>query len=161
MKTLKKRKAERKTDYGKRIKLLKSRMPRLVFRRSNRYLTAQYIVSEEAKDKIIFGINSKELIKYGWPEKSKNVKSIPASYLLGFLTGKKIIKEKLKVPVVDVGMMRTLHKARIYAFFSGLGDAGVKIKCKKEFFPPENRIKGEHLKNKIRFTEIKSKIEKL
>lgn len=161
MKTLKRRKLEGKTDYGKRIKLLKSKCPRLVFRRSNRYLTAQYVVGEEAKDRIIFGINSKNLIKHGWPEKSKNTKSIPAAYLLGLMTGKKILKEKLKMPVVDFGMLRALHKARVYAFIKGLIDSGVKTECKKELFPAEERIRGEHLKNKIPFAEIKSKIEKL
>jgi hypothetical protein len=43
----------------------------------------------------------------------------------------------------------------------GLIDAGIKIECKKEFFPEEDRIKGEHLKNKIQFNEIKSKIDKI
>ncbi len=161
MKTLKRRKSERKTDYGKRIKLLKSRRPRIVFRRSNRYLTAQYVVSDEARDKIIFGINSKELVKYGWPEKSKNLKSIPASYLLGFMAGKKILTAKLEMPVADFGMLRALHKTRIYAFLKGLIESGIKIECKKELFPSEERIKGDHLKNKIPFTEIKSKIDKL
>ncbi len=161
MKTLKRRKSEGKTDYGRRIKLLKSRTPRLVFRRSNRYLAAQYAVSEEAKDKIIFGINSKSLTKYGWPEKSKNLKSVPASYLLGFMAGKRILRKKLKMPVVDFGMLRALHKTRVYAFLKGLIDSGIKTECKKELFPAEERIRGEHLKNKIPFAEIKLKIDEL
>lgn len=161
MKILKRRKSEGKTDYGKRIKLLKSRSPRVVFRRSNRYLLSQYVVSEEAKDKIIFGINSQSLAEYGWPEKSKSMKSVPAAYLLGLMTGRRILKEKLKTPVVDFGMLRALHKTRIYSFLKGLIDSGIKIECKKELFPAEERIRGEHLKNKIPFAEIKSKIEKL
>jgi len=52
-----------------------------------------------------------------------------------------------------------LHKTKIYAFLKGLLDAGLKIKHQEKVFPDENRIKGEHLKNKINFTEIKSKIE--
>jgi hypothetical protein len=58
-------------------------------------------------------------------------------------------------------MNRVLHKNKIYAFLKGLIDAGIEINCKKEFFPEESRIKGEHLKNKIPFEEIKSKIDKL
>ena len=37
---------------------------------------------------------------------------------------------------------------------------GIKIKCGEEAFPDEKRIRGEHLKNKIKFDEIKSNIEK-
>ena len=161
MKTLKKRRKEHKTDYLKRLKLLKSGKPRIVFRRTNRYLISQYIKSKEAKDKVILGVDSKELQTYGFPENSKgSLKSIPASYLTGLLTGKKIISKKLETPIVDFGMLRTIHKTRVYAFLKGLIDAGIKIKCPKDAFPEENKIKGENLKNKIPFEEIKSKIEK-
>jgi ribosomal protein L18 len=47
------------------------------------------------------------LLNYGWPkELSGSLKSITASYLTGLLIGKKIIKEKLETPILDVGMMR-------------------------------------------------------
>lgn len=163
MKILKRRRRERKTDYSKRIKLLKSGSPRIIFRRTNRYIIAQYITSKQSQDKIEFGINSKKLMEYGWPEEFKgSLKSIPASYLLGLLMGRNIIKKKLKTPIVDFGMLRTIHKNRIYAFLKGLIDSDIKIKCKEEFFPPEDKIKGKNLKkdfSKI-FEEIKSKIEK-
>jgi len=41
----------------------------------------------------------------------------------------------------------------------GLKDSGLDIKCPEEAIPSEERIKGEHLKNKISFDEIKSQIE--
>ena len=63
-------------------------------------------------------------------------------------------------PIIDFGMARVLHKTRVYAFILGLIDSGIKIECKKESFPEESRIKGNHLKNKIPFDEIKSKIDK-
>ena len=159
MKTLKRRRKEFRTDYKKRFALLKSRMPRIVFRKTNRYLIAQYVKSKEAQDKIVFGINSKELLKYGWSEK-ENIKSISAAYLTGYLIGKKILLKKLEKPILDFGMARVLHKTGIYAFIKGLIDSGIKIECDKENFPDESRIKGEHLKNKISFDEIKLKIEK-
>ena len=59
MKTSKKRRKEAKTDYGKRIKLLKSSSPRIVFRKTNKYVIIQYVISKEAKDEIEFGITSK------------------------------------------------------------------------------------------------------
>ena len=160
MKTLKRRRREHKTDYLKRIKLLKSGKPRIVFRKTNKYIISQYVISEEARDKTKIEVNSKKLLKYGWPEESKgSLKSIPAAYFTGLLIGKKIIKERLETPIVDFGMIISLHKTRIYAFLKGLIDAGIKIKCNEENFPSEEKIKGENMKNRISFEEIKSKID--
>lgn len=154
------RRREGKTDYSKRIILLKSGAARIVFRKTNRYLIAQYIKSKEAKDSIEFGMNSKALLKYGWPEKAKgSLKSLPAAYLLGVLTAKKITDKK-KLPIVDMGMIGSVHKSRAYAFVKGLLDSGISVKHKEGIFPDENRIKGEHMKNNIPFDEIKSKINK-
>lgn len=163
MKTLKRRRLEGKTDYAKRIKLLKSEMPRIVFRKTNRYIIAQYATSREAQDKIEIGITSRNLKKFGWPEEMNgSLKSIPASYLTGLLAGKEIISKKLKTPVVDLGMIRAISKNKIFAFIKGLVDAGVKIKCDEENFPEEGRIEGKHMKKDFSktFKEIKSKIEK-
>src|SRR3989344_4343610 len=156
--TLKRRRNEYKTDYKKRFALLKSRAARIVFRKTNRYLIAQYVKSKEAQDAISLGIDSRELLKYSWPEK-ESIKSTPAAYLTGYLFGKKILLKKLETPVLDFGMARVLHKTRTHAFIKGLIDSGIKIECAKENFPEESRIRGEHLKNKIPFEEIKSKIE--
>jgi len=111
MKILKRRKRERKTDYLRRLKLLKSGLPRVVFRKTNRYIISQYIESEAAQDRVIFGFTSKDLLRYGWPEKLKgSLKSLVASYLLGYLTGKKILKDKLEKPIIDLGMIRSIKK---------------------------------------------------
>ncbi len=160
MKIQKRRKREHKTDYGKRLKLLKSGKPRVVFRASNRYIIAQYIESSDAQDKAKFGVSSKELLKFGWNEKTKgSLKSIPASYLTGFLMGKKVLKTAGDV-VLDFGMKRMIYKTRVYAFIKGLKDAGVNVNCDEKFFPNEEKLKGEHMKNKINFNEIKSQVEK-
>ena len=96
MKTLKKRRRQYKTDYANRLELLKSEKPRIVFRKTNSYIIAHYVVSKEAQDKTQIGISSKHLLKYGWPEKFKgSLKSIPAAYLTGYLIGKQIISKKL------------------------------------------------------------------
>jgi len=161
MKTLKRRRREHKTDYLKRLKLLKSEKPRIVFRRTNKYIIAQYVESEEARDKIILGVNSKDLLKYGWPENAKgSLKSITACYLTGYLIGKQINNKKLENPITDFGMLRAIHKSKVFAFLKGLKDSGISVKCKEEAFPSEERIKGEHLKNKIDIEKIKEKIGK-
>ena len=163
MRTIKRRRKENKTDYLKRLKLLKSKIPRIVFRKTNKYVMAQYVVSKQAKDKVEIGLSSKQLVKYGWPKEFQgSLKSIPASYLTGFLIGKRIIKEKKETPIIDLGMMRVLHKTKIFAFLKGLIDAGIEIKHKKDVFPDDEKITGKNLKKDFSktFNEIKSKIEK-
>ena len=152
MKTVKKRRKQNRTDYLGRLKLLKSGKPRVVFRKTNKYIIAQYVTSKQAQDKIIFGVNSKDLMKHGWKKESGSLKSIPASYLTGYLIGKQIIKKGLETPIVDFGMVRVLHKTKTYAFLKGLIDSGVEIKCEKGF-PDEEKIKG-----KVDVERIKTKI---
>ena len=162
MKTLKRRRRESKTDYSIRKKLLKSGIPRVIFRKSNRYVIAQYVISSEARDRIVTGITSKILLKYGWPEDmSGSLKSLPASYLTGFLLGRRIREKKLETPIIDLGMIRSVNKSRAFSFIKGLVDAGIEIKCGKESFPEEERIQGKKLKRdfSIYFSRIKSKIE--
>jgi len=156
--TIKKRRRKGKTDYKARINLLKSSLPRVVIRKTNRYILVQYVESDEAADKVISSASSRELFKYGWEkEKSGSLKSIPACYLTGMLMGKKI---KGKEVILDIGLARDTKKGRIYAVLKGLVDSGVKIKCGKKEEPGEKRLKGEHLKNKIDFEKIKEKILK-
>ena len=65
-----------------------------------------------------------------------------------------------KKAILDIGLERNIPKGRLYGVLKGLVDAGMEIKHKKEIFPEEKRIKGEHLKNKINFDDIKNKISK-
>ncbi len=159
MKTIKKRRKTGKTDYRARLKLLKSSLPRIVIRKTNRYVLAQYVKSDESQDSVLIGVNSKELLKYGWEKESRNsLKSVPACYFVGLLLGKKIKNIEDKETILDIGLARNVKKSRVYAVLKGLVDSGIKIKYKKEVFPDEKRIRGEHLKNKIDFEKIKNKI---
>lgn len=164
MKVKKRRRKEEKTDYKARIGLLKSGKERVVFRKTNRYVIGQYVKSSEAKDSVIIGLTSKELLKYGWPESLANsLKSIPASYLTGFLLGKKIIDKNEKAEAIfDIGLLTSIKKSRIYSFLKGVIDAGVEVKANEKMFPDEKRIRGTHLKNSVseNFDKIKNNIEK-
>ena len=66
MKTLKRRRQENKTDYGKRVNVLKSGIPRVVFRKTNKYVIAEYTTSKATQDKIELGTTSKVLLMHGW-----------------------------------------------------------------------------------------------
>lgn len=162
MKTKFRRRRQGITDYLRRKNLLKSGKPRVVFRKTNKYIIAQYVTSKEAKDKVEITANSKELLNYGWPkENSGSLKSITASYLTGFLIGTRIISEKKETPILDMGMITPVHKTKPFAFLRGLMDAGVKIAAEDEILPEEERIKGKHLKKDLSemIEKIKSNIK--
>ncbi len=158
MKTTKRRRREGKTNYLKRLKLLKSKKPRVVVRKTNKYIISQYTTSTHAQDKVELSISSKKLLEYGWPEEAKgSLKSISASYLSGFLMGKKIKAKGLKEPIIDLGLNRSVHGSRLYAFVNGIQDAGLKINSSKDIFPSNERINSS--KKKVDINKIKSKIE--
>jgi len=155
MKLDKKRKLEKKTDYKQRLILLKSKTPRFIVRKTNKYLIMQIVESDKAQDTVKLGIITKDLIKYGWPEdKSGSLKSLTASYLGGYLIGKKL--EKDNSVILDMGLNPNTKGSRIYAAVKGLSDAGIKINYGKEIVPSEKMIEG---KNKDILTKVKKNIE--
>ena len=107
MKTIKKvvfkRRREHKTNYHLRTGLLKSNKPRLVIRKSNKYVIAQIVKSNEAQDFTIAYAISKELKGFGW---NYGMKNLPAAYLTGFLVARKAEKQKIKEAIVDIGVQR-------------------------------------------------------
>ncbi len=160
MRTIKRRRREGKTDYKARLGLLKSGLPRVVVRKTNRYIIVQYIKSKEAQDHVIITVSSKELLKSGWPQERKgSLKSLPACYFTGLLLGRKIKdKEKKARAILDTGLNRNVKKSRIYAVLKGLAESGIGFSYKEETFPEEKRLKGEHMKEKIDFEKIKENI---
>ena len=101
----KQRRLKNKTNYTKRLILLKGNSPRLVIRKTNRYIILQIVKSDDAKDKVVYSVNTKELLKHGWSEDKKgSLKSLSAAYLGGLLLGKKAkdLKERI---ILDTGLM--------------------------------------------------------
>ena len=148
------RRREGKTDYKKRISFVKSGKPRLVIRRSNKYITAQIVQYATKRDKTLAFVNSKELDKLGWKYSKKN---IPAAYLTGLLLGK---KAKVKEAILDMGDYPSVIQSRIYSVAKGFKDAGISLPCDEKMFPKEDRIIGKHINDQIpkKFEEIKKKI---
>jgi large subunit ribosomal protein L18 len=156
MRTRKKRKKQGKTNYRLRLKLLKSGKPRIVIRKTNKYFIVQAVESDEARDKIIKGVNSKELLKHGWNEKFKgSLKSVPAGYLTGLFFAKKMKKGDF---ILDLGLARKIQKNRIYSVVKGLIDGGLNIKADKKIFPGDERISGSHLKEGLKEIIQKTKL---
>ena len=155
------RRREKKTDYRKRFIFLKAKEPRLVIRKTNRYIIAQIVKSKEAQDSTICYVNSKELSKFGWNFSFKN---IPAAYLTGFLIAKKAKEKDVNKVIIDMGLYRSTKGSKIYAVIKGAFDYGLDIKFKENIIPTNERIEGKHTKraNEInkKLNEIKELIKK-
>ncbi|MHA1883708.1 MAG: 50S ribosomal protein L18 [Promethearchaeota archaeon] len=139
------RRFEGKTDYHKRMKLLKSRKLRVVIRASNNHIRAQFVQSKLGGDKVLISAFTKELpSKYGWNASTGN---IPASYLTGYLAGMRAKNNKINDAIFDLGIF--YHRNRVLAACKGVIDAGIQIPNKETFFPEslDERIKGTHIEN--------------
>ena len=157
LRTLKRRRRENKTDYKLRRKLLESGIPRIVVRRTNKYFIIQSIESDEAQDKVISTINSKDLLKNGWDVKmAGSLKSIPAGYLTGLLFAKKV-GGKGKY-IMDLGMTRTIAGSRVFAVVKGLIDGGLEIPANEKIFPSEERLEGRE-EVKANIVKVKEKLK--
>jgi len=150
---------ERKTDYKQRLKLLKSRKPRLVVRKSLKYVTAQIIQFDKKGDKTLTSASSKELKKDNWKFATDN---LPASYLTGLLIGKRAKEKGISESVLDVGLHTSSKGSRIYAVVKGAVDAGLKIPTDESVFPSEDRIFGKHIANySQKFSDFPKEFEKI
>lgn len=158
MRSIRRRRFEGKTDYKSRLYLLESGKPRLVVRKTNRYVIAQIVSSEDAQDKILFGVSSRDLLKKGWPESLLgSLKSLSAAYLTGLMIGEKA-KKDIKEAVLDIGLQRNIKKSRTYAVLRGAVDAGLKIPHDPEILPEDEKIESND-KTKEIFKKIKQELE--
>lgn len=159
MKLDKRRRIENKTNYNKRLKLLKGNSPRLVIRKTNRYILLQIIESKNAEDKVIYSASTKELTKLGWPkEKEGSLKSLSASYLAGLLLGEKSGKLKGRV-ILDTGLIPNTKGSRVYAAIKGVADSGIEINYDEKVIPSMERIEGKAQKLDSIFNKIKGAIK--
>ena len=157
MRIVKRRRLENKTDYRLRLELLKSQTPRIVIRKTNKYIYAQVVESHEAIDSVKNAVSSRELLKEGWDKKfAGSLKSIPACYLTGLLLAREAGKGKF---IIDIGMARNISGGRIYALVKGLVEGGLDINA-GDVMPSKERIEGEHLKPEVKMI-IKKVQEKL
>jgi large subunit ribosomal protein L18 len=137
------RRREGKTNYRLRLKLLLSRKPRLVARKSLNNMVAQLVAYDEKGDKVLVSAHSRELVKMGYKGHCGN---IPAAYLTGLLLGKKALKEGYDEAVLDIGLNAATKGAAVLAILKGAVDAGMDIPHSEDILPEEERINGSHVK---------------
>lgn len=153
------RKREGRTNYRKRLTLLKSRAIRLVIRKTNTAIIVQLVKYEPNGDRVLYGLTSRALADLGWKH---SFKCVPAAYLTGLLIAKKIKELKIDSLVPDFGLHVSTKGSRLYAVLKGLLDAGIKINVDPEMLPKEDRIYGKHIDESLKadVDKIKSQILK-
>lgn len=154
-----KRRREGKTNYRKRLALLKSGKPRVVIRKSNKYITLQLVEfdSKNFKEITRFSFISKKLENFGWKYAKNN---LPASYLSGLAFGLICKKNGISEGILDLGLNRVTKGNRIFSALLGCIDAGLKIPHSEKNLPSEERVKGAHISQEVvkKFEEVKQKI---
>ncbi|HIH16519.1 MAG TPA: 50S ribosomal protein L18, partial [Candidatus Diapherotrites archaeon] len=100
------RRREERTNYKKRLALLKSGKLRLVVRKTNNNSIVQVVKYAQAGDECLVVAQSGELRKLGWTRHTGN---LPAAYLTGYLCGKKAKKQSLLEAVLDIGLLTPVH----------------------------------------------------
>lgn len=133
------RRREQKTDYRRRLALVKSGKPRLVVRPSSRNTIVQIFEFQPTGDKCLTSSNALELRKMGWKAGTGNV---PAAYLAGYLCGLRGKKAGVKSAELDIGHLP--KSKRIFAALKGAIDAGLNI-IHGEIDIPDQFISGQHI----------------
>lgn len=148
-----------KTDYKKRLNLLLSKKPRLVVRRSLKYIQAQIVEFSQKGDRTLISASSRELKKLGWEFACDN---LPAAYLTGLLIGKKALAKGIKEAVLDSGLHASTKGNRIFAVVKGARDAGFHVPADESVLPPEERIKGLSIASHLeKFKSLPEKFEEI
>jgi large subunit ribosomal protein L18 len=136
------RRREGKTDYHLRKKLISSRKLRLVVRKSIDNITLQLIESKIEGDRVLAYAGTRELTDFGWKAGTGN---IPASYLAGFLIGKRAVVKGLKYAILDLNRYKITKENRLLAAMKGAIDGGLEIPHDEKILPKGNRVTGGHI----------------
>jgi len=152
------RRREGRTDYRRRLRLLRSGQVRAVVRKSLNQTQVQIVAYAEHGDRIVVSAVSNELRELGWTGSTGNV---PAAYLTGRLAGKRAVAKGLTAAVLDLGIQRPVPGGRLFAAAKGLVDSGVQIPHGDEVVPADARIRGEHLPEAKRkeIADVRTKLE--
>ena len=135
------RRLQKKTNYKRRLALLKSGLHRIVVRKSLNSIRIQVIEYDRKGDKTLLEDISSNLRKLGWKFHCGN---ISAAYLIGFKIGKAAALKGIKNAVADIGLQGSTKGNVLYAALKGVEDAGVNLNI-GDIAPDQSKIKGSHV----------------
>ena len=151
------RRRENKTNYPKRLKLLSSKRPRIVVRKTNKNMIIQLVGFSNKGDITSISAITGELIKYGYDLPTGN---IPAAYLTGLLFGLKAKArlEGMDRAILDTGLNTSVKGSRIYASLKGMLDAGMSIPHDPKILPDERTVEGERMGVQEKIGKVKETV---
>ncbi len=136
------RKLSGRTNYRRRLALLKSGLPRLVVRKTLGSIILQVVDFEAAGDKVKLSVTSKKLRALGWKHSCKN---IPAAYLAGMLLAKAALAAKVSEVTPDIGLQSVTKGGKIFAALKGAKDAGLSFQLSDEVVPGADALAGARI----------------
>jgi len=144
-----KRRRQGKTDYHRRLRLLRSGAPRAVVRVSNTQVICQLVSYNPGGDAILHSVDGKSLTdSCAWPEDASK-KSIPACYVAGYALGKKAVSAGNHEAVLDIGLAASSPGSRVFSALKGMIDAGLDIPHGTSVLPNEERLSGKHIDDSL------------
>lgn len=151
------RRREGKTDYRKRLRHVKSGLPRLVVRRTLTKTIVQVTEFHPDGDRILAQATSPELAKMGW---TASASSLPAAYLTGLLAAKRATASGVETVILDGGLGKPTIGGKVYGALQGAVDGGLEIPHGEDVLPSEERMRGEHLGEGVPeiFDKVRNKI---
>jgi large subunit ribosomal protein L18 len=137
------RRREGRTDYRRRLGLLRGGKARLVVRRSLRNVVVQVVAFEDRGDAVKAKAEARELESVGWMGYTENT---PAAYLTGLLAARRAREAGIEEAVLDIGRQVPSRGGNLFAALAGAIDGGLKVPHSPEVLPDGPRLRGEHLR---------------
>lgn len=148
------RRVDKKTNYSKRLALVKSGIPRMVVRKSNRYILTQFVEFKPDGDVTLCTVDGKTIAKtFNWPSK----RNTWSAYLVGLYAARQAAKKGVKEFVLDIGMYTPSKGSVLFAALQGAVDAGLKTKYDVAKVP-SNKLAKPPDAIKALFEDTKKKI---
>lgn len=154
------RRREGRTDYRRRLSLLRGERPRVVVRKSLHHLSVQVVRFHLRGDEVVTSAHSKELSRFGWEGPTGNV---PAAYLTGLLAARRAREAGVPEAVLDLGLYPPSRGGRVFAALRGMVDGGLVVPHGEDVLATEERVRGEHIAPEMKeaVEAVKERLEAL
>ncbi len=140
------RRREGRTDYKRRLALLKSGQTRAVVRVQNNTVIVQFVDFDPEGDIVRTQATSRELTSFGWEGHSGN---LPAAYLTGLLAASRAKEAGIEDAVLDIGLHVPKAGSTVFAALAGVLEVGIDVPHGEAVIPTEERLTGAHISDEV------------
>ena len=149
------RRREGKTNFAKRLAMIKSGKTRMVVRRTNKDIIVQFVDFSPKGDRTLLTVKGSHLAKaHKWPSK----RNVWSAYLLGLMAGRMAQGKGLKEFVFDMGMYVPSKGSVVFAALKGAADSGLSTRFEEDKVPNDKLSNPPEAYKKM-FEEVKGRIQ--